>query len=256
MPAAGPVFTDDRLVALTASCNTRDLGGLPLAQGGTTARGVLIRSDLPLELSEPDRRLLARLGVTTVVDLREPLEHGRDPSAFADLGFVTLHLVDVWHGVRDGDWPLADPWDLRRLYLAAIDRSGEAFASAIRHLAAADGAAVFHCTAGKDRTGLLAALVLESVGVPREAVIADYALTHECIDPIRRRLLDDAERRGVRREDFVRLLDATPDILAGALEHLDRRFGGATTYLLGAGLEQDAVDRLRARLVAGQGSGS
>jgi len=200
-----------RFLPLTGLLNARDLGGLPLAGGGLTQHGRLLRSDAPLALGPEDRVHLARFGLTTVVDLREAHELAREPNG-----------------------------------LAALDHAGPAFATAARLLADAEGAAMFHCTVGKDRTGLLALLILETVGVTREAVIED--LTEPRIGPIRERLLLDAEQRGIARRDFVRLLGATPDLIEPALEHLDRRHGGAEAYLVRHGAAPATLAGLRSKL--------
>lgn len=239
----------DRFLILEGTSNTRDLGGLPLAGGGTTARGRLWRSDAPLTLSEEDRAALERLGVTTVVDLREGFEQTRDPSALVGHLGVAVHHVEVWRRIRDRGARVDDPFDITAFYLAALDHAGDAFAEGVRLLADAPGAAVFHCTAGKDRTGVLAALMLEAVGVPRAVVIEDFVLTHDRIETVRTRLMADAIRRGVDPEQFARLLGATPDLIEPALDHLDRRFDGAEAYLRAAGVDDATLARLRAKLV-------
>lgn len=239
----------DRFLPLEGTSNTRDLGGLPLAGGGHTVHGRLWRSDAPLALTEGDRAALARLGVTTAVDLREGFELTRDPSALVGHDGVAVHHVEVWRHIHDRGARVEDPFDITAFYVAALDHAGEAFAEAVRLLADAPGGAVFHCTAGKDRTGVLAALVLEVVGVPRDAIIEDFALTHDRIDAVRERLLADAVRRGVDPVQFARLLGATPDLIEPALEHLDRRFGGAEAYLHAAGVDAGSLALLRAKLV-------
>jgi hypothetical protein len=80
--------------------------------------------------------------------------------------------------------------------------------------------------------------------------VADFALTDARIDPIRARLLEDAERRGIARSDFSRLLGATPDLIMPALAHLDRRYGGAGAYLRRHGASDATLARLRAKLTA------
>lgn len=249
MRTLAPTPQDLRILELGGSLNTRDLGGLPLARGGSTRFGVMLRSDALLTLGSADAERLARLPLSTVVDLRQPFERDRDPSALARHDGVIVHEVEVWQPIYDGSVVPSDPWDLSGLYVAALDHAGAAFARALRLLVEAPGAALFHCTAGKDRTGLLAALVLESVGVPRDLVMADYVLTHDRIDALRERLLVDAESRGIAREDFARLLGATPEIILPALEHLDERYGGASAYLSAAGVDEATMARMRDRLI-------
>lgn len=239
----------DRFLPLRGTTNTRDLGGLPLVGGGTTESGRVWRSDAPLVLADEDVGALERLGLTTVVDLREAGERTHEPNALLGRPFVVVHHVEVWRLVNERGGRPTDPFDITAFYVAALDHAGEAFAEGVRLIAEAPGAAVFHCTAGKDRTGLLAALVLEAVGVPRAAVIEDFALTHDRIGAVRERLLADAVRRGVDPLQFGRLLGATADLIEPALEHLDRRHGGAVAYLTAAGVADATLARLRAKLV-------
>lgn len=239
----------ERFLPLRGTTNTRDLGGLPLAGGGTTVTGRVWRSDAPLVLAHEDLDALARIGLTTVVDLREAHEVAFEPSAFLGHPLVVVHHVEVWRLVNERAGRPADPFDITAFYLAALDHAGDAFAEAARLIADAAGAAVFHCTAGKDRTGVLAALLLEAVGVPRAAVIEDFALTHDRIGAVRKRLLAEAVRRGVDPHQFGQLLGATADLIEPALEHLDRRHGGAVAYLKAAGVDDATLVRLRAKLV-------
>ena len=246
-----PATHRQRFVELCGTCNARDLGGLPLVRGGTTRGGRYFRADAPLRLGDGDAEALLALGVTTVLDLREPGEVGREPSALADHPGLTIEYVDIWSGLRAAHAAHGrpkDPWDLATLYVTALDHAGPEFARALDHLARAEGAALFHCTVGKDRTGLLAALLLESVGVARETILEDYALTHDRIDAVRSRLLAQSAERGIQPEDYARLLGATPDVLARALSHLDREYGGARTYLLRAGAEAGSLARIEERL--------
>ncbi|MBA2668119.1 MAG: tyrosine-protein phosphatase [Trueperaceae bacterium] len=237
-----------RFVPLCGTCNARDLGGLPLARGGETARGRIFRADAPLRREDGDLVALRQLGITTVIDLREPEEIALEPNALAAVEGISVHGVDVWGPMRAARTPPFDPWDLPSMYVAAIDHAGAAFARAVDLLAAAEGAVLFHCTVGKDRTGLVAALLLEALGVPRSAVVQDYALTHDRIDGVRARLLARGERHGVRREDYLRVLGATPEVLMQALRHVDDRFSGAESYLLRAGADPGSLPRLAERL--------
>ena len=229
--------------------NTRDLGGLPLTGGGLTAAGVFVRSDVPMGLHDDDLAELKRFGLTTVIDLRQPHELERDPSCLQSRDGVDWHHVEVWGHIDEDDGP-ADKFDIVAFYLAALDHAGPGFARAFEILARSEGSALFHCTAGKDRTGLLALLLLEVAGVPTELIVADFALTHDRIGPLRERLLADAEKNGVSREQFSRLLGATPDMIEPAIEHLRSQYGGAVAYLKAHGVSQDTLDEVRRKLTA------
>lgn len=239
----------ERFLTLQGTLNTRDLGGLPLAGGGHTRHGRLLRSDGLFGLTDDDIALLLALPLRTVVDLRGDKELEREPSRLLNRGGVDVRNIQVWGHIEAQDGRPADRYDITAFYLAALDHAGPAFAQAVTVLADAEDAALFHCTAGKDRTGLLAALMLEIVGVDRATVIEDFALTHDRIGPLRERLLAAAERDGVPRSDFERLLGATPDLIEPALAHLDSRYGGAVAYLGGAGVSDETFEALRRKLV-------
>lgn len=240
----------ERFLPLQGTLNTRDLGGLPVAAGGVTRYGRFFRSDGPLALTDADVAMLLELPLTTVIDLRQGQELEREPSRLLDRPGVDVHNIEVWSRIEAGGGQRpADRFDITAAYLAALDYAAGAFADAVAVLAEAQGAALFHCTAGKDRTGLLAALVLEAVGVDRDTVISDFALTHDRIGPLRERLLAQAELDGYARSDFQRLLGATPDLMIPALEHLDAKYGGAVDYLAQAGVQDETFDALRRKLV-------
>jgi protein-tyrosine phosphatase len=182
----------DRRIPLTAGFNFRDLGGIATADGRHVRSGVLYRADALHRLTDDDLDVLRRLGLRTVIDLRTQGEidrHGRIVLADRD-EVVHYHLSmfdQVWSPEDvpgDDEAPTSD--EVGEGYLRMLESGGPAVATAIRLLA--DGEtlpAVFHCTAGKDRTGVLAALVLGQLGVADEAIAEDYALTELAVEGTR-----------------------------------------------------------------------
>ena len=228
--------------------NVRDLGGLPVADGGTTRRGALVRADCLGKLTAGGRRALWDYGVRTVIDLRGPLELADDPPAFPggrpnEPGFVNTPLDH-----RD---PAAAPLraaintraDVSRLLLALYPH---ALADALRAIAAAPpGGIVFHCLGGTGRTRLVAAAALRLAGVPEAAIAEDDALTLERRRPIFERLLAEKGEAGL---GFWDRLNMTADQMLGTLAYVDERYGGMEHYLLAAGLSAEDMARVRARL--------
>lgn len=200
-----------------------------------------------MALTRADFDALAQRRLTTVVDLRGPMELKRDISSLQSWEGLSWHHVEVWGHIDDSNNP-KDRFSIVAFYLAAIDHAGKAFAQAVNILADAEGSALFNCTVGKDRTGLLALMLLEVAGVPTEVIVDDYALTHDRIDSIRQRLLADAEKNGVAREDMASLLGATPEQLQAAISHLHNRHGGSVEYLTRYGVSQEALQRIRSKL--------
>jgi protein-tyrosine phosphatase len=176
----------DRRITLEACFNFRDLGGHRAVGGRTVRAGMLYRADTLHRLSGGDLEVLRGLGLRTVVDLRTHDELDRFGRVGLSDDEVSHRHIPVFDELRTGDAapdPDAPAPGLRgELYVRMVETGGKAFAEAIT-LLAQPGAlpAVFHCTAGKDRTGVLAALVLGHLGVPDDDIAADYALTEEAM---------------------------------------------------------------------------
>ena len=181
--------TFDRLIELEAVHNFRDLGNYATIDGRRTRPHLLYRADGLNRLTSADIETLRPLGLHTVIDLRtlgEIDDRGRFPVEAYPLAWHHLPIVDVtWEQVevegRDAATFLHDQ------YTSMLAYGEPLLAAAIRTLALPGALpAVFHCAAGKDRTGLLAALVLGALGVPDDVIVADYALTQEGMERMRR----------------------------------------------------------------------
>lgn len=148
--------------------NSRDAGGLH-AGSGVVREGMLIRSDAPLALGDAGREVLGGLRIATAVDLREPSERELDP---ADLD--GLALTTVSNPILGGAFELLPEMTLEEVYLQIIEQRGAALASAVRALARPGALpALVFCSAGKDRTGIVTAIVLRALGVSDDEIVAD-----------------------------------------------------------------------------------
>jgi len=244
--------TADRRLRLDGLDNVRDVGGLPLATGGVTRSGQLLRSASLQHVTEADvARLVDEFGLKLVLDLRTAPEIDRDgPTPVAQAGVETVALSFI---PEDGR-PLPETGDdtdpLLRSYLGFLVDRTENVVEAVRLLGAADaGPSLVHCQAGKDRTGVLVALVLDAVGVQRDAVVEDYALSAGQVEAMFRRWTAAA---GVEMPE-----DLTPhlpraEVLAAVLERLDTEHGGAAGWLRANGLDEQTLARLRSRLTGGR----
>ncbi len=245
--------TPSRHLTLEGVDNIRDLGGLHTADGRRTKRGLLLRSSAVHEVTDADAKQLAQQhGVRLVIDLRSPNEIdktgrgllSRHIAAYVNLPILATGelaastLVDARHGSMLGH------------YLAYLENSHAQFAIAVRLLASpAHLPALFHCAAGKDRTGTLAALVLDALGVKHDEIIADYALTRERMPSLIERLRRDAFHRHTLETVPAYALDADPATMAELLAHLQQHHGGAAAWLQAHGLEADVIDKLRSTLL-------
>lgn len=241
---AAPV---DRWLALEGLDNIRDVGGLPLRDGGTTRTGVLLRSASLLYCTPSDiTHLVEEFGLRLVLDLRTQREIDRSgsPTALADAGVETVELSFIPEEGRALPEADDDGDPLIHHYLGYLRDRADNVVTAVRRFASA-GPTLVHCAAGKDRTGVLVALVLDAVGVERDAVVADYALSGERIEAL--------FRRWTTASGDPMPADLTPhipraDAMAAVLAHLDAEHGGAAGWLRANGLDEDSLTRLRDRL--------
>jgi protein tyrosine/serine phosphatase len=239
-----------RLLPLVGAYNFRDLGGYPTVDGRTTRWGQLFRSDTLHELTESDLHTLRGLGLACVIDLRTSAElerTGRGLLADEAIGYLHLPLLDNADQV-----PPPDAGEgLAQRYVWYLDVGRHALVSALASVGdEASYPLVFHCAAGKDRTGVLAALVLDILGVEREVIIEDYVLTASrmelIIGRVRRRV--DAEERIAEIPQF--LLGAEVSTMEYFLDTLHDRFGGARQWALAAGVPPESLDTMETLLLA------
>ena len=234
--------------------NVRDLGGVPLADGTETRYGELVRADNIARMGADGWRALADHGVTRIVDLRWPEEIEDDPPRDVDIDVVNVSVF----GELDPNFD--DPIDeyvptndaagyFGWMYERAWEAHGAEIARALAAIADAPaGVTLFHCFAGKDRTGLVAALLLRLAGATIEEVAADYALSGPSWEADSR-WIDSAPTEEDRRRRTIRV-QAPAAAMAGALRLLEERFGSVEEYLRGAGLDEERMQRLRQRLAA------
>jgi protein-tyrosine phosphatase len=251
-------------IDLEGAVNVRDLGGLPTEDGGTTVGGRLLRADNLQELSPADVAVLVGdIGVTTVVDLRSSHERAAEGPAplnavdsvrhvhhpvLPELGAATDVVAAALLTRADQDrsrYP-ADP--AAGHYLGYLEDRPDQVTGALRTIAHAPGPALVHCAAGKDRTGVVAALALSAASVRREAIVADYAATGERVEAILRRLRSSPTYRADLDGKPAIVHQARPETMAAFLEQLDARYGGVTGWLAEHDFSDTDLRLLRARL--------
>ena len=251
VPAVGPPgrVTVERLIPLQGAVNFRDLGGYLTEDGLRTRWRVLFRADGLSELTETDLAVMRELGIRTVVDLRsgQEVEQSRfDVEAHP----VTFHHFPFIKALPDAEDFARAPGFLGTQYTDMLDDATPQIIGALSALAAPDARpAVFHCTAGKDRTGLLSALVLSLLGVPEETVVADYALSGAAMTRLRAKLIEKyPEGKGFIADSDV-LFSADPANMVALFAHLRARYGTVERYAAEVGVPGDVVERLRQELL-------
>ncbi|MFT4305689.1 MAG: tyrosine-protein phosphatase [Microbacterium sp.] len=231
--------------------NLRDTGGYR-AGAGTSRWGRLFRSDALHRLDDAGRARLAQLRIAHVVDLRGAAERRASPSLLDGLN-AQVHHLPVF-AEADPAAQAAGEMALAPVYDHMVDERGPQLAAAVRVIADAadDEAVLVHCTAGKDRTGLVVALALSAAGVERDEVVADYATT---ADNLRGEWADGMLRSFAAQglaltPQIVELVSASPaPLMAALLERIDRDHGSAADYLIAQGLDTAGIDRLTAALI-------
>lgn len=233
-----------RLLQFPGLLNARELGGYPTLDGATTRWRSLLRADDLVQLTAEGVQALADYGVRTVVDLRWPAEVAARPHPLA-LGEreVRYHQVSL---LASDEWEwgsLAGPCTKEMWKCVVLEHTRPQLRQVLEIIAdAAAEPLVFHCVAGKDRTGLIAALLLALADVEPAAIAADYAAsTAHLADAYMVRY------SALERAEILEALRCPEEGVANMLDYL-AQFGGAAGYLRGIGLNDATIARLRARL--------
>lgn len=241
----------ERLIALTGARNVRDLGGYPAGNGGLTRWRSVLRGDALHALSEADIEALIAHGVTTVIDLRNPQELAREANPFMNDARVHYENVSLFSALTPVEMIAAEAtdFDMGDRYCHALDNCQSAIAKVLTTIAhAPDGIVLFHCTAGKDRTGIIAALMLAHAGVDEATIIEDYALTGSIFAPLLADLRARAIARGVSSVLADLILASAPRSMARTLGYLAGHYGGVGSYLAQIGLGEAEIAGLEQRL--------
>jgi protein-tyrosine phosphatase len=246
-----------RDLAWDGCLNVRDLGGHATEDGGQTRFGSVVRADSVGQLSPEGWETLVAYGIRTVIDLRGDHEREDDPPGELPVAVVHVPFMEAsdaeWEEIageleRLDELRVADA--TREAYVIFLERFKPNVGAAVRAVAEApEGGVVVHCVGGKDRTGLLAALLLHVAGVPTEEIAADYALSEERLRPRHDAWLEAAETEAERKR-LERITQTPREVISGLFEELERRYGSVEGYLRTAGVGDDELERARSRLRA------
>jgi len=238
-----------RHLGLAGTYNLRDTGGYRTLDGRTIRWRTFLRSDSLHRVPPLARTTLLNYGVRTVIDLRRSDELHVAPNVFANAPEVVYHHVSL---LADSlPERKAAPRSLPDVYRLILEQRQEQLRQTLATLAAPGGfPAIVHCTVGKDRTGLIVALLLGLVGVPAATIIEDYALSAQYLVGT---YLEEARQRaannGIPWEWFQHQVICPPEFMQTTLQYLDERHGGTAAYVRSIGLSQEQCERLRHALV-------
>ena len=239
-----------RFLDLEGSFNTRDIGGYPTRDGAVTAWNSIYRSDHLNLLTDRDLDKISSLGIQTVIDLREPGRRDAYPNRLPE-GVVSRNLP-----IYDDTKPLHLPVLIRRSsisshflasYVEYLEEWGERFVPIFEVLADPDAYPVlYHCSNGKDRAGVLTALLLDLAGVNRELIISDFSLSNHPIDDVIEKFIEHEEgtmlmRVGVPRDELAELMGVRSQWIISLLEHIDSTYGSTRQYLSHIGVAEEIL---------------
>lgn len=231
-----------RRLPFGAMMNLRDIGGYPAANGAATVFGRFLRGDAPSRVSDAEADALRGMGVTTVIDLRSDDETQRTPSALQGReGFDTRHIGLIR---QEGfDILPSREEDVPGMYIGMADNHA-AMRGVMRAMAGAPSGVLFHCTAGKDRTGVTAALLLLLAGVSETDIVADYQVSYTYIRPM-------ILAMKAKHADMPAFLGhSKPEYMEGFLAGFAAQYGTAERYLSAIGLGGAEIAAIRGKLVS------
>jgi protein-tyrosine phosphatase len=248
-----------RLVPLEGGINFRDIGGYVNEQGRTVKWRKIMRCGHLADLTDADLNHLEMIGVSQIHDFRREEEQNQNPSRQVRAEFVDDYQISIgdisrfWEFLFDGQLSAESSHQLVvNSYRNCIRTVIPAFSRFMRHIVDnAAGGSVFHCSAGKDRTGMAAALILSALDVPRETIVADYMLTIEHYNSDKLIAIVEGHLRDAKVEDWDRswlipYCSVHEDNIVAFLEAIDAEYGDVKSYLVnGLGLSQADLQQMQ-----------
>ena len=242
-----------RRIQLAGPVNFRDLGGYPTADGRTVGWGRVYRSDSLHRLDEADGPRLAELGIVTAIDFRANDELDRiGIGPLGDLDVRHVHLATIDRALHGREMPdVSQVRTAAEIYFMMLETGAPSYVEALGELAEPGALpAVFFCMAGKDRTGVFAAMLLGLLRVPDADIVTDYALTAEVIEEIherhRREVPGIEEQWGRLPPDIA---GAVPATMEGLLAAVHDRYGTWPDYAAETGVPAETLETLRTALL-------
>lgn len=229
--------------------NCRDLGGFAAAEG-VTRYGVFLRSEAPCDLGEEAVAFLRAYGLKTTFDLRGEPEIAWRPSALAnEFDYRLLSLSGGAETFEKKNLPEGEfSWD--KVYIKRAKEHREWIRSSITALTEAEGCSLFHCTTGKDRTGILTCCLLGAVGVSKEDISADYCLSQVYLQPMFRKMQDGSLTIRKEPSHFEEYVFQTPfTAMMKFCEFFEEEFGSVRNYLLDVGVKEETLQKLQKKLI-------
>ena len=231
---------------LAGAHNVRDLGGYPTEDGKRTKYKAFLRGDSLNGLTGKDRAFLAEYGVTLVIDLRSSKETKMNPDHIdkREMEYLNVPLLDqIQSTLLKGKMPD----DMSEMYIGLVENSKDGLKEVFTRMVNERGVILYHCTAGKDRTGIITMLLLKLAGVADDTVLADYAISETYMKETFERQRKMVEAAGIKAPDYV--FRSKPEYMQKLMEHIAGKYGTAKGYLESLGLSEEEIGTLEGKIV-------
>lgn len=247
-----------RRLPLSGLCNARDLGGFFTLDGKLTKYHRFIRSEVPSSVTTEDIDFLIDYGITLSIDLRGEIEHEKLPNLIQQSGKFRSLKFSIFNtqvakgaGIKQNE-PFKN-WGT--MYVAMCNDSKPWVRDVITAISENDGGVIYNCTTGKDRTGIITAMLLGIARVPNDDIIADYCVSEVYL---RQKYIDLFNKRPPMGPNFGNGAESSLDDpffstshvnMRTLLESLENEYGGIIPYLKDAGLTEDVISAVRSKLI-------
>ena len=226
----------DKTLKIKNLMNIRDLGGYITSSGKKTKYGMLIRSDVPYNLEEKETKEILDLGITTVIDFRTKVEINKKPCIFSNMENIEYYNFPMLGGDK-----MPPSEDLIAPGYFNMIEDKKTIYNIMKVIANSKDGVLYHCSAGKDRTGVISALILSLVGVNKEEILEDYFISWGNI----KRLVDELIRKN---PDFV-VFENRKEYIDDFLNMLLAKYGSVRGYLMDIGLTKEEIERISRKLI-------
>lgn len=248
--ASDAVLPIKALDKIKSMFNLRDLGGYACKNGNKLSRtknGVFLRGDSTSRLTKAECELLKMSGLTTVIDLRSAHEIKTNPSAFENFDGVSYINIPMLDNINSAISEKELPHSLGELYCMSLQNANEQTVKLMDLLANTEGTVLFNCTAGKDRTGVTAMILLSLAGVSHDDIVSDYVKTESRVQPLIKIQLEQLHKLGINAPEA--LLHAERESAEMFLKCLNEKYGGAREYLKSQSVDDKTIDTLIEKFV-------
>ncbi len=242
-------ITVSKPLKIDTTFNTRDLGGYKTREGKTTKMHAFLRSDLPAQLTDKSKQLLLDYGVRCVIDLRSLAEVNATPNALSSIAEIDYYSLPMLDQTTSQGFLGEMPENMGVVYIDLLNNSKANFGRMFHIFAEhKDSTNLFNCTAGKDRTGVTAMLLLHLAGVPNETILADYEVTEHNMQPVfasQKEMMKAALGVDVPNHVF----SSARFQMEMAIRYLEENWGSAENYLLDAGVSKEVIKTIQLMFV-------